>query len=300
MRSVEHQFLDATAVMRLPAWRKLFNPGIAKFVVRKWARARGHAMPRQVRLFSGAEMTVVLPEIISEAIYTYGMFDETVTWMVLQSVREGSAVLDVGAHYGYFSLLLSQLTGPAGRVYSFEPSPSTYATLAANAARAANVTPVNSAAGDTNGSVEIADYGLKYSAWNTLAPTSRMPEILDRENVRRVSIETVRLDDFAAERGIIPGFIKIDAENYEYQVIRGLLQTISRAHPTILMETGSPESLAAGELLLQQGYEIWVSDGPRSLYQWENGLKEANARYKDILFRGTGTTTLISPGGGAR
>jgi FkbM family methyltransferase len=231
-------------------------------------------------------MTVVLPEVISEAIYTYGLFDETVTWMVLQSVREGSVALDVGAHFGYFTLLLSQLVGPAGHVYAFEPSPSSYEVLASNAGRATNVTPVNRAAGDVTGSTEITDFGLRYSAWNTLASTSRMPEILDRATTaRRVNIAKIRLDDYIGEHSLVPGFIKIDAENYEYQVIRGMSRAISRAHPTILLETGSRESRAAGELLLQQGYEMWVSDGPRSLYRWENGLPEANARFKDMLFR---------------
>lgn len=248
-------------------------------------------MLRTVRLFSGAEMTVALPEVISEALYTYGLFDEAVTWMVLQSVREDSVVLDVGAHYGYFSILCSQLAGPKGRVYAFEPSPSTYSTLVINADRAANITPINCAAGDMNSAVSIADYGIRYSAWNTIASTSRMPGVLDRAAARRVEVKVVRLDDFIADHGIVPDFIKIDAESYEYPVIRGLLRTISRTHPSILLESGSPESLAAGELLLQHGYESWVSEGPRSLYRWESNLVEANARFKDILFRRPGTVS---------
>jgi FkbM family methyltransferase len=228
---------------------------------------------------------VVLPEMTSEAIYTYGVFDETVTWMVLQSVAEGSVVLDVGAHYGYFSLLASQLAGPGGRVYAFEPTPSTYDVLARNAGRVANLAAVNRAAGSARGALEIADYGLRYSAWNTLAARSRMPEILDTAPARRTRVETVRLDDFVAEQGIAPGFVKIDAEGYELEVVKGLLQTVARCRPAVLMECGSPGSRAAGELLLGEDYEPWVSDGPPSLYRWDRGLAEADAGYKDVLFR---------------
>lgn len=291
MPAVEQQFLAAAASIHLPPWRKLFHPGIGKFAVRWWARTRNRGVLRTVRLFSGAEMTVALPEVISEAIYTYGLFDEAVTWMVLQSVREDSVVLDVGAHYGYFSILCSQLAGPRGRVYAFEPTPPTYSVLAGNARRTGNVTPVNCAAGDTSGTMAIADYGLRYSAWNTLASTSRMPQLLDGAAARRMGVNVVRLDDFIADRRIEPDFIKIDAENYELPVIRGLLQTIARSHPSILLESGSPESLAAGELLLQHGYESWVSEGPRSLYRGESNLVEANARFKDILFRWPGTVS---------
>lgn len=285
MSTLDTPFLAAAAVARLPAWRKLVRPGVGKFLKRRWARSRGAATPVETRLFSGDRMTVVLPEVISEALYTYGLFDETVTWLLLQSVQPGETVLDVGAHFGYFSLLLSRLVGPGGRVYSFEPTPSTFEVLAANAARAGNITPVHSAAGDSAGTLEIADYGLKYCAWNTLAPASRMPDVLDRIEARRERVVTLRLDDFIAERSLSPAFIKIDAENFERQVIGGLLQTVSRGRPAILMETGSAESLSAGALLLERGYGMWVSDGPRSLYRWEGRPDEANAKFKDILFR---------------
>src|SRR5438876_1042115 len=34
----------------------------------------------------------------------------------------GSAVLDIGAHIGLFSVVMARLVGPSGRVFSFEPS----------------------------------------------------------------------------------------------------------------------------------------------------------------------------------
>jgi protein-L-isoaspartate O-methyltransferase len=44
-------------------------------------------------------------------------------------VRPGDVVLDVGAHIGYYTLLLSRLVGDQGRVYAFEPDPSNFALL---------------------------------------------------------------------------------------------------------------------------------------------------------------------------
>jgi protein-L-isoaspartate O-methyltransferase len=70
-------------------------------------------------LFFGRAMTVILPEIISQQIYTYGLFDEIVTGMVLRTVRQGDVVLDIGAHFGYFTLLFAHLAGESGRVVSF-------------------------------------------------------------------------------------------------------------------------------------------------------------------------------------
>src|SRR4030095_268661 len=39
-----------------------------------------------------------------------------------QLVRPGMLAFDVGAHSGYFTLMLSRLVGETGKVISFEPS----------------------------------------------------------------------------------------------------------------------------------------------------------------------------------
>ena len=284
MTAVEQQFNAAVArLARAPAL-KLLDPGVGKFVTRWLARQRADASPQTARLFFGADMTVVLPEVISEAIYTYGLFDATVTWMALKAVRPGDLVFDVGAHFGYFSLLFAHLAGAQGRVISFEPTPSTFAILAGNARRDKRIEPVNLAAGDVAAEIEIADFGLKYSAWNTVAAESRMPDLLSANAVKHVKVPAVRLDAYAQERGLIPAFIKIDAENFEHAVVAGLHGLLEKSQPLVLLEAGSDSALAAGREFEKLGYRIVVADGPGSLYVWNGPLAAANARYKDLLF----------------
>ena len=284
MTSIEQQFNAAVSRLdRAPAL-KLLDPGIAKFAARWLARHRNEPSPQTTRLFFDADMTVVLPEIISEAIYTYGMFDPTVTWMALKSVRAGNTVFDVGAHFGYFSLLFAHLAGPRGRVIAFEPTPSTFAILETNARRSDRIEPVNNAAGDVAAEIEIADFGLKYSAWNTLATESRMPGLLNANDVQHHKVAAVRLDAFAHERGLTPDFIKIDAENFEHAVVAGLRGLLEKSQPVVLLEAGSASALAAGREFEHLGYRVVVSDGPDSLYVWTGSLATANERYKDLLF----------------
>src|SRR6185369_731365 len=97
-----------------------------------------------------------------------------------------------------------------------EPTPSTFEILKQNALRSDRIEPVNNAAGDVAAEIEIADFGLKYSAWNTLAAESRMPGLLNAHDVRHRKVAAVRLDAYAREHGIAPAFIKIDAENFEH------------------------------------------------------------------------------------
>jgi FkbM family methyltransferase len=38
-------------------------------------------------------------------------------------IRSGETIVEIGGHIGYLSIYLSDLVGPQGRVYVFEPGP---------------------------------------------------------------------------------------------------------------------------------------------------------------------------------
>ncbi len=65
-----------------------------------------------------------------------------------QFVRPGDSVIDVGANVGHYTVRLSRLVGPQGRVFAFEPVPATFEVLASNlrSAGCENVTLFNTAA----------------------------------------------------------------------------------------------------------------------------------------------------------
>ena len=50
-------------------------------------------------------------------------------------VKHGDWVIDVGANVGHYTKRLSDLAGPTGRVFAFEPVPATFQLLTANTAR---------------------------------------------------------------------------------------------------------------------------------------------------------------------
>src|SRR5438067_4805323 len=51
-----------------------------------------------------------------------GMFEPASTKWVEQIVQPGMVAIDVGANFGYYTVRLSKLVGPGGRVHAFEPS----------------------------------------------------------------------------------------------------------------------------------------------------------------------------------
>ncbi|MBW8330068.1 MAG: FkbM family methyltransferase [Thiobacillus sp.] len=284
MNSILDKFHRAYGCMYASPFAKLIRPGLHKFLFRYWVDRTRRVTPVDANLFFGGHMRVVLPEVVSRVIYTYGFFDAEVTYLVSRYIKPGDTVLDVGAHFGYVSVLSSHLVGDAGRVYSFEPTPSTFAVLSENAKSRANITALNLGAGKENSSLDIADYGLQYCAWNTMADESRMPTVLAGVKANKVKVNVVKLDDYLAEKGIAPSFIKIDAENFEADVIAGLANTIQKARPIVLMETGSVASLTAAGSLANQGYRPHVVPRPGVVEEWQGPLDEANSRFKDILF----------------
>ena len=160
-------------------------------------------------------------------------------------VRPGDWVLDVGANVGHYSKRLSELVGPQGRVVAFEPTPATFAMLAANAQHFAhpNVTLVNAAVSDNTNLVGIAvprfDSGLPNYYEAQLVPSGNAP----------LSVLTLSIDSLGLNHRI--ALVKIDAEDHEAFVLAGMDKLISSFHPVLIVETGDPQIVA---MLAAKGY----------------------------------------------
>ena len=229
-------------------------------------------------------MNVVLPEVVSEQIFTYGLFDDAVSWLAVKAVKPGDTVLDIGAHFGYFTLLFSELVGKSGKVIAFEPTPSTYGLLKGNVASYPNIVAENLALGRECGEAELSDHGLKYCAWNSLAQESRLGDLPPGISPTKVAVGLVSVDDYVRQNKLAPGLMKIDAENFEAEVILGAEHTLRTHAPTIIMETGSDAALLAGGHLIEMGYQVFVSEGCGRLEHWSSDLASANSKFKDMLF----------------
>jgi FkbM family methyltransferase len=150
-------------------------------------------------------------------------------------LKTGDWALDIGANIGHYTMRMSQLVGPEGRVIALEPVPDTFALLAANARlfQHRNVSLLNVAASDKSASVGmqiprfpegLANY---YQAQLTLAPAP-------------LNILTIAIDALA-----LPAIrlAKIDVEGHELAVLRGMRRMLERDHPMLIVETGSQETI---------------------------------------------------------
>lgn len=236
--------------------------------------------------FFGRDMRVHLPDMVGAKLYQYGFFEEALTRAIIEHLHEGDVFIDIGAHVGYYTMLASLLVGPAGRVVAFEPTPRTRRELSSNTAELGNVTIVPAAAWDSPSRLTLRDFGWRSSSFNSvLAP--RMSKPIHYESIE---VEAVAVDDWLAANGVVPHFIKIDAESAEHRVLKGLARTIEQHHPILSIEIGDynlpgvPTSVELIRSVLALGYDAW---------QYRNGRLEphrlANSYgYDNLLFTPSG------------
>lgn len=140
---------------------------------------------------------------------------------VFAPVLRDCVVWDVGGNAGFYSALLSQITGPQGRVYAFEPVPTTFGNMTRNLKIAGvhNVIPKNLALSDSDGILPIS--------FDPSSDTTSSFAKIDGTS----SIEVrVAAGDSLVESGECspPAMLKIDIEGHELRALAGMKKLLSR------------------------------------------------------------------------
>jgi FkbM family methyltransferase len=154
-------------------------------------------------------------------------YEPAVTRVLQTFLLEGTTFLDVGANLGYFSLLASTLVGPGGKVISIEAMPGNAALLKKTVAhnKRANITVHAVAAGDKTGVIHMVQPDRKNSG---------SPVMRDERGPEGVEVPLVKLDDLVAAEHV--SVVKMDIEGAEGLALCGLLETLKRNHPIIVLE----------------------------------------------------------------
>lgn len=220
------------------------------------------------KTFWGSKIRVVLPEQVSEQILACGLFEPSVTAFMLKALRLGDVFFDVGAHFGYFSLLGAWLTGPNGQVHSFEPMPVTFRVLADNTSTIRSVSLNQLAVWSQNANLNMKDFGPRLSAFNSVYHPRMDNRFSKIAPVRTFGVRAITLDHYFHEMKVTPNFIKIDAESAEHEIIRGMHRILTYGRPTVSIEVGDfdlvgvPTSAELLASIMDYGYSPFhFSDG---------------------------------------
>ena len=214
-------------------------------------------------LFWQDTMNVVIPEGISCQLFRYGYFEEGLTRMLLEVMKPGVVVFDIGAHFGYYTLLSSHLTGNEGEVHAFEPVPTTFDMLKFNSRHLQNVVLNNIGMSSRDGVVELNDYGIEYCAYNSSKPARIDRNLKRRLNPQRLTAKATSLDSYVKNTGTRPYFVKIDAESAEWEIVHGARSVLTDMRPIVSLEVGDldiegvPSSRDLVLHILEYDYEVY-------------------------------------------
>jgi FkbM family methyltransferase len=168
-------------------------------------------------------------------------------------------MLDIGAHVGYYSRRYAKILGGNGRIFSFEPHPRTFATLKHNVAALPQVTAVQLALAEQEGTAELHDY-LMMSASGSLHYDESMVELQKAQThandiaprigqtfaAQTFTVRTTPVDSFLASRGVSQvDLVKMDIEGAEIGALRGMQQTIANSPNLVLVMEYNPQALKA-------------------------------------------------------
>lgn len=174
--------------------------------------------------------------------------------------KAGDVVIDVGANIGETALTMAATVGKSGKVFAFEPDPRIRARCERNF-------ELNSFSNLDLVPYALSDAPAKHQLFCMSERNPAGNRILAEGSGDSVSIESIRLDDFLADKKVSVSLIKIDVEGFEYNVIRGAEATIRRDRPVLFIELSDSNLRANGitavmllELVESFGYQITRAD----------------------------------------
>ena len=150
--------------------------------------------------------------------------------LVEDKLEKAKIVFDVGANIGSTTLLFASKNQEA-QIFSFEPHPDTYQKAKTNIElnNFNNIHLFNKGVGLENESKKLYQVIENNPGMNRMLPGDQAYPF--------TWVNIIKLDDFCREHNIVSiDFLKIDVEGFEYFVLAGGKDIISKSHPIIYLE----------------------------------------------------------------
>jgi FkbM family methyltransferase len=205
---------------------------------------------------------------VSIELAVYRVHEPCTSRLLARCLQPGMTVVDIGCNIGYYALLEAQRVGPTGRVIAIEPEPTNARLFLQNveANGYQNIVFHQVAISDRNGtsSLRISEKSNRHSLndvpWPTTAvevPIRTLDSLMEQDPPESVDL------------------VRMDLEGHEVVVLSGMLNTIAKYSPKLVIEI-HPDILGAEAVerwlraLKALGYKPdWVFDQERDIpFRW--------------------------------
>lgn len=225
-------------------------------------QTRGTGRDRKwVTLADGSSLLINRSDLLGCLYFEREPHESATTDFIRTHLRPGDVFVDVGANFGYYSMIAASVVGPRGRVYSFEPNPFVLDCLRQSMVRngfADRIVPVDLALADTDD--EHVTFFLTQDPTNagisSLMPWDGHLKAGNLSAQATIPVTTRRFDTWLRETKVAAiRMMKIDVEGAEARVVCGMVEALRRFRPEfIVCETGSTGP--ACELLTGADYTV--------------------------------------------
>jgi FkbM family methyltransferase len=252
---------------------------------------------RKTKTFFNKEMYVVLPA--GADIYLIGgkSHDSEIRLakFIIMNLGQGDTFIDVGAHFGYFTLLASKIVSKNGKVAAFEASKNTFSILKKNTDNIENIKRINKAISNINENLTFFEFPVLYSEYNSFdIEQFKKEKWITKFQPAEITIKAITLDSYITSEKLRPKIIKIDVEGAEFKVLQGLRNfLITDNDCCIVVEYLNPtrhntEHRSAKSFIENLGYSSYIIDKQGSLssitdideYLVKNNLESENVVFK--------------------
>lgn len=262
------QLQTVTAINSLSKVGRLFN-NPKKYLFALYSRfvyypLKKKGIQTKTATFFGDDLDVLLPAGTDIYLTSGKAHDSEIrlSSYIINSLKENDVFVDVGAHFGFFSLLASKIVGVKGKVLAYEGGQNTYQVLNKNLKEKTNIRSQNKVVSNTQGEVNFYQFPIAYSEYNSLdIEQYKDTDWIESNPPKATPMESIRLSDEL--NGLAVNMIKIDVEGGETGVLLGLEEYLDYNKPIIIIEYLSEKRnnhshVVAAKYLQDKGYQAHV------------------------------------------
>jgi FkbM family methyltransferase len=207
---------------------------------------------------------------------TQGAYEPAVTTHITQTVRECPAprVLDVGAHYGWYTIYLAKTIGNKGAVFAFEPSEAVFSILKQNV--------------ELNELRNVYLYKLPLSnkqepvrmvvSQHTPRESRYMYAIEEEKDYCANVLYAIPFDELDKTEAIRPNIVKIDVHGVWRKVIDGMKESLYRDVKHLYLELDSLFGGLSSQYADIQHVILILRDAGMDIYEIENFRRREGGR----------------------
>lgn len=170
---------------------------------------------------------------VQQLVYFFGTYinEDSSIQVWKQFVKESRVIIDVGANFGFYSLLSAGIN-PKANIFAFEPSPYILRSFRRNI-------ELNNYENIYLQPVGVGDKEGKFKLFVSDVNNTGMSSLVNRGEFSKytVDVDVVSLDEFVVANSLSAiDLVKIDVEGNEFNVIKGMEEIIKINQPVIFIE----------------------------------------------------------------